>query len=370
MGTSGCVSALALSPLMYAILRLVSGLATGGLYFVALNFLMEFLTPPYRTICGCVSLWGIGEMLLAITGWFFPNWRKLLFVISLPVLVLTILFSYEKFNSNVWVAYWLTLCILFRWIPESPRWLLCKGRTEDAAKVFNQIAKWNNRPEISYEEVQSLQQEILKQHTPTPSDSNSKNTNCIKKLKMVKDLSNTTYRTQLLVMVFSWFALSLAYYGLSFHTKNLGEDPYLNILFLGASELPGPFSGLLFNNRFGRKRTLIGYVGMGALILTVVAAVEAVPIFEISDMDLGPHVTVALILLGRYFIATAYAVLACCTIESFPTGARGTYTGICGFAGNIGSILAPQLVFLGTSNLSRKIWKTELPWTQILFYEF
>ena len=32
------------------------------------------------------------------------------------------------------------------YLPESPRWLLAKGRKEEAKKVINQACEWNGRP--------------------------------------------------------------------------------------------------------------------------------------------------------------------------------------------------------------------------------
>jgi hypothetical protein len=56
------------------------------MYVVYVNYLMEFLTPEFRTICGCVSLWSVGEMMLALGAWFIPEWRQLSWLISLPAL--------------------------------------------------------------------------------------------------------------------------------------------------------------------------------------------------------------------------------------------------------------------------------------------
>jgi len=60
------------------------------MYVVYLNYLMEFLTPAFRTICGCVSLWSLGEMLLALIAYFTPDWRPLTAFTALPALIILI----------------------------------------------------------------------------------------------------------------------------------------------------------------------------------------------------------------------------------------------------------------------------------------
>jgi len=87
MGTSGAGVYWAPNVIVFAGLRFISGLAIGGLFVVYVNYLMEFLTPTCRTICGCVTFWAIGEMLLALIGYLLPSWRELSLTVALPVLL-------------------------------------------------------------------------------------------------------------------------------------------------------------------------------------------------------------------------------------------------------------------------------------------
>jgi hypothetical protein len=62
-------------------------------------------------------------------------------------------------------------------------------------------------------------------------------------------LKEDAYRTQLLIFMWAWLSICVIYYGLSFNTKHLSGNPYLNVFYLGLSDLPGCFSGIYFNNR-------------------------------------------------------------------------------------------------------------------------
>lgn len=168
----------------------------------------------------------------------------------------------------------LSCLISSRWMPESPRWLLCQGRTEDAIEVFDQIARWNGRPFLDPSDIKALQKQILFDSESSNEDKTSiytistetsngesnvefyqtkkKRSRWCAKSKLWKSLSifkYKQYRFQLVVLMFAWFASQLIYYGISFNMKNLSGDPYLNVFYMGMVGLPGSFAGLLFNNR-------------------------------------------------------------------------------------------------------------------------
>jgi len=117
-------------------------------------------------------------------------------------------------------------------------------------EVFDQIARWNNRPCLDPSDIKILQRQILE--SGESGKSTKKASSCGFPSSICRSFEifkYREYRFQLLVLMFSWFASQLVYYGISFNMKNLSGDPYLNILYMGAVALPGSFCGLLFNNR-------------------------------------------------------------------------------------------------------------------------
>ena len=58
-----------------------------------------------------------------------PSWKALLLIATLPNLV---------------------TIVLYKWVPESPSWLLCNGKTEAAEEILAFMAKANRRdPAVS-----------------------------------------------------------------------------------------------------------------------------------------------------------------------------------------------------------------------------
>ncbi len=105
------------------VMRFLVGFGVGGLYSIDLALVQEFVPARYRgVISGLLTAFiPIGVMLASFcAGYFTPmiGWRGLFIIALLPA----------------------SLTLLIRlWVPESPRWLISKGRYEEAAKSINWV---------------------------------------------------------------------------------------------------------------------------------------------------------------------------------------------------------------------------------------
>ncbi|GBP20912.1 Organic cation transporter 1 [Eumeta japonica] len=108
----------------YTSLRVVSGLFFPALYQLPFILALELMPPSRRTYTGIVvsMLFAGGMCALSLLAYCFRDWYKLSLATSLPFISL---YSY----------FWL--------IPESPRWLVGRGRIAEAEKVLWNIAKKN-----------------------------------------------------------------------------------------------------------------------------------------------------------------------------------------------------------------------------------
>lgn len=101
-------------------------------------------------------------------------------------------------------------------IPESPRWLLCKGRTAEVAAIIRKVCVINKR------ECPPNVEKLLK---PTPISERT-NGGCI-------SLFGNSY-LRLITICFTciWFTINLVYYGLILNMNSFEGNVYLNTVSL------------------------------------------------------------------------------------------------------------------------------------------
>ncbi|VVC99968.1 unnamed protein product [Leptidea sinapis] len=110
--------------LTYIVLRIIGGLFFPAMYQLPLILALELMPPAKRTNAGIVigMLFGSGMCILSLIAYLLREWFYLSLATTLPFIL-----TYSYF--------WL--------IPESPRWLVGRGRIADAEKVLRNIARRN-----------------------------------------------------------------------------------------------------------------------------------------------------------------------------------------------------------------------------------
>ncbi|XP_076650708.1 organic cation transporter protein isoform X2 [Halictus rubicundus] len=105
-------------------LRGLQGVFVQGLQNSTYILSLELFPAKARTFIALVMqiAWAIGLLLLATLSYAIPDWRILQLAVSVPTAV-TVLY--------IWI------------IPESPRWLLAKGKTTEADMALERIVKYN-----------------------------------------------------------------------------------------------------------------------------------------------------------------------------------------------------------------------------------
>ncbi|KAK3748299.1 hypothetical protein QZH41_007334 [Actinostola sp. cb2023] len=126
VGVFGLVSAFAQTYWVFALFRCLVGFGIGGFYTCSFVLGVEYSGARHRSAVG-VMVWfgamaGIGS--LPLIAYLIPNWRTLSYITSAP----GILF---------FLFWW--------WTPESLRWLLTKGKLDEAKKTLRNVARVNRR---------------------------------------------------------------------------------------------------------------------------------------------------------------------------------------------------------------------------------
>ncbi|KAM9308188.1 uncharacterized protein PAF06_012352 [Gastrophryne carolinensis] len=284
----------------YTALRCVVGMAMSGLLINNLVLVAEWVGSSHRafaTISGHVCF-SVGQMVLAGLGYGIRHWRVLQIVSSAPT---CLLFFY----------FWI--------LPESPRWLLTKGRNE-RAKNFIKSAAAINKKTLSEEILTQLQEE------KKPQSGN-----------MMDLFRNPHLRGVTLVMSFVWFVNSLVYYGLSLNVGSFGLDIYLTQLIFGAVEIPARLGSILVVQILGRKVSQSICLLLGGTVCLIITTIPKTL----------PVVITALAVIGKFAIAASFSICYIYAAELFPTIIRQNGIGICSVTARVAGIIAPLMSLLG-----------------------
>lgn len=301
-------SAFANSWQIYAACRTVIGALIGGTMVVNFVLPLEVVGRKWRTFCGCIGFWACGVMTLAPLAFFIRDWRNLTLTCStvgLPMLL----------------SYW--------FVPESPRWLIQKGRLAEAEKIIRLIARRNKRP---YPDLSHLNSYVKKEKEVEMK---------LKRYGFWDLFRNLTMTKNTLIMMYAWFVSSSVYYGTSLNVGNLSGNRYINFFLSGLVEIPALLLVVLINNKIGRKKTL-------ALLMSVAGC----SCFAILFIDLAGKLqelsglTTALAMLGKSGISGGWAAAQVYAAEVFPTVVRNIGVGVSSMSARVGGILAPQIVAL------------------------
>ncbi|KAL0280892.1 UNVERIFIED_CONTAM: hypothetical protein PYX00_002054 [Menopon gallinae] len=340
----GLLAAIAPEYITFVLARILIGASTSGVFLVAYVIAMEMVGPGKRLFAGTIvhMFFSIGFLLIAGLAYSLQDsWRMFQVTITLVPGLL--------FMSYWWV------------IPESSRWLMTKGKHTEAKQILMKAAKVN-KVNITEDLLDNLllaetpdekpidEKKGMLEPDPSSYEIRQRNgdvpyketTRAKPTQPSILDLMRyPSLRKRSLNIFFNWFVNSLAYYGLSWSTSNLGGNDYLNFCLSGLMEFPG-YGVLIFTlNRFGRKFTLCGalLVGGTSLLLTL---------FVPSEMT---WLTVVFAMLGKMAITSSYGTVYVFSTEQFPTVIRNAGLGACSMSARIGGILAPYI------NLLADYWK-------------
>ncbi len=296
----GLLSAFSPTFIWLVVLRALTGFGVGGTLPVDYSIFAEFLPPKKRGryLVLLESFWALGSVLAAGLAWLIVptlGWRWLLGVAAVPGII----------------AFWIR-----REIPESPRYLLVRGRSDEAQAVLEQVARENGKPAPA-----------RKLATIAPG-----------KPASTGDLLRPELRRTTLLLWLIWFAISLGYYGTFtwmpnyFRSTGMALLPvYQNAFILALAQLPGYFSAAYLVEKIGRKRTLAIYL-VGSGIFTYLFA-AATSLNWIVFMGVWMS----------FFTLGAWGALYAYTPEAYPTNLRGTGMGTASAFTRISGAIAPSL---------------------------
>ena len=257
---------------------------------------MEIIGGDWKTYLGIGMMfnWATGYCLLPLVAYLIPNWTDLQLALTAPLPIFVVIFWF---------------------IPECPRWLVTKGKFDEANKIIKQACKMNG-----------LTWNGELKNTAIQSDENVAQ-------KSILDLFKTpNLRAITLIEWFNWFTVVMVYYGLTLNADALiPGNVYLNYSVGGLIEFPTYVMCIIVLHYFGRRIPLAAMFIFSGTVLFLSLA--------FSD----PQVLLAVMSIGKIGNVGVFAIIYLQTAELFPTIVRTTAFGSCSIISRIGSMLAPVI---------------------------
>lgn len=312
-------------------------MTTSGVFLVSYVLAMEMVGKSYRVLAGtlCHYYYTVGFFIMAIIAFFLNyDWRLLQvssFECSSKVLKqLEFFFNFQIVLSLPTLGF-----VIYWWVmPESVRWLIRKGRNEEAKRyIMDKVAR-ENRAMISEGMVDEMINAEKRKYEGEESSS------CTGILDL---LSYPVMRRRAFNIFFQWFVISGSYYGLSLGASDLsGGNPYISFILSAAVEIPAYLINIAVMNRpfFGRKRTLSGLMLLAGLTLLALIFIPSTQ----TELRTG------LVMTGKLAITSSYCVIYIMSAEIFPTEVRNAGIGASSMCARIGGILCPYV------NLMAEYW--------------
>ena len=204
-----------------------------------LNILCEISAVGKRGFVIAIAcvFWSLGQILFPLVGYLIASWRMIKVVSVVPLAI-----------------------FFFTWnlLPESPRWLVSKGKTDEATKILTKISETNNvvaPPDLKVrvEKLAAATKEVS--------------------LGYLSLFSRMNLGLRTIFCTIGFTASAFIYYQMVINVGNMAGNTFLNLFLLGLVEGPGNMMGMILANKLGRRWTHTGLLGLNTLILGILMGV-------------------------------------------------------------------------------------------------
>ncbi len=291
--------------------RILVGVGMGMEFPVAQAIASEIAPASHRgryiaLLEGC---WPLGFILAGILAYFLiplVGWRGVFIAEGLPALF---------------------VFMVRRGIPESPRWLIDHGRSDEAQAAMTEIER-------------KVLRELKIDALPEPKHLRIELPAHRSRMSFV-ELWSPAYRKRTMMLWLLWFFALLGYYGLTTWLGALLQQSGFSVtksvlyaVFISLAGIPGFICSAWLVERWGRKPTCI------SMLLSAAVASYLYGSAPTEGLLIAFGMMMQFCLFGMWSVLYAY------TPELYPTRARATGAGWASAIGRVGSLIGPPVVGL------------------------
>ncbi|XP_005091630.1 organic cation transporter protein [Aplysia californica] len=296
-----------------------------GVCLSSLTLFLEMMSPRHRMLGSvvCGTLWSTSVLTLGLLAWLlrYHSWRTL-------QLIMTATTSY---------------CVLLPWLlMESPRWLACNNRADEALEIFR---KWCEQNGKDFAHVKSLfdknvVEKLRVKKMLEEREGEEKPELHVEKYTILDLFKHKQIALTSFVLAFVWVTNGVTYFGLILTSSSLAGDRFVNFLLSGLAEWPSHSVAYFMLRRM--KRRLIETI---FLVLSGVCLITSV-LLLLSPEQEASTASIVFSLLGKFSITGAFNALYLLTPELFPTNLRSIGLGWSSALSRFGGMVAPYSRFL------------------------
>ncbi|KAK3863477.1 hypothetical protein Pcinc_030756 [Petrolisthes cinctipes] len=349
-----------LSPsiVVYVVARGFIGILNTAVYNGAFAFVMESCAIKNRSLVGSMSVipWALGLSCTPLIAYLVRTWRWLSFCLAFPVIFQL---------SYIWL------------LPESPRWLIQKGRHSQALTILKKAAKMNKRSlppdtlmlqamkQITCQDIKfcrgnhvrcsglvtgkgrettSIREQegatsIREQEGATSIMEQEGATSIMDYIRSCMEQMGAPFlrpelRLRSLVLVV-WLCGSFVYYGITLIATNIRTDTYVYLSLAGLLEIPSYLLLWPAIAYLGRRWSqVVSYLICGLCILVLMTL-----LLLLEHRNEGLILTVSLC--GKIVITSVYQLTWIYTTELFPTEYRTLALGLGQALADLSIIITP-----------------------------
>ena len=285
------------------VFRFLVGFGLGGELPVAATLVSESAPARVRGrfIVLLESFWGLGWIAAACIAYFFIpvyGWRMAFLIGALPALY---------------------VCLIRLHMPESVRYLLTRGRVDEARQI-----------------VLSLEKQL---HVPSALFTGETETVPVVAKASFRELWKKPFMSRTIMLWLVWFGINFSYYGIFMWLPSLVFQQgftvvktFEYVLIMTLAQLPGYYCAAWLVDKIGRKYTLSAFLLFSG----------------VASYFFGHASTAATLMMWgsvmSFFNLGAWGVLYTYTPEQYPTAIRALGSGWAAGFGRFGGMAAPMMV--------------------------